>query len=833
MDEKYRLIPTVDSRKLGESYYLFDRSASSGTVIFVPTQKVTKAMSQVVQAIKKRWPSGEGATVEEIKSIFDSAADIKRVGILFSSGYIESIPAEMPSPRGDDAKEDEGEPLNPQAIRAEMVGHFQSNVLKHYLTRPAFFNLPADIPDAEVHVGLSGVPVSSISMSSGTIFGPDRMRQNSQAAGFWFDYYKNGVYTEIGCEGTAPRVIGKDIILKDYGNLGEISRTVGDLFTEIREHLQQTIFPNGIRPIFIGGDHSITFPIGDAFVQQYPEMVLIQLDAHNDLFYTQRVEFNHAGPMHGLLVQSGLRQLHSFGLRTNLDERTTGLKQIERLAENGDMFEDRVRLHSISAFQRMLNNPEALEKYLREEVGSDVPCYMTIDLDVLSAGAVGSQLSTPAGAGIEMYQLLEFVKTAGDVLNIVGADIVEYCVNGKMDDDSVKRDTTTLLVHLTDAVYRSGKRHNLERTVATQPAQMPAQKSAVQNPVPLKKLPPVSSAGSARLEVEPVPRKSINDLDYETFLKQHVIPGIPLVLTDIELPSNFKQWSFEYFLQKVNRQQALQVNVFSELFQHATAKLRTVGLWDMLSLMRQRSLANLTEQDERYNIVDWGFRVSNPELVADIPIHPFFSMDISPLFTGDENSFKWIYFGEPGTGSATHIDVMNSSAWLLLATGQKNWRMVHCDYHERCSSRGGMVDLFDVDAEEFPATAGMPVWETEQKPGEIVWTPPRCIHAVRNMEYSIAVTQNYIDLGNLNHVLLGLFERSMGVVGENGKPDIPAKIQAAIASMEDAGLSQHADLLLPQLRAVLESGIAPASMVKDEMESGIELISKADARLVS
>ena len=833
MDEKYRLIPTVDSRKLGESYYLFDRSAGSDNVIFVPTQKVTKAMSEVVQTIKKRWPKGEGVTVDEIKSLFDSAADIKRVGILFSSGYIELMPDEMSTMHGDDDSADKAEPVDPQAIRAEMVGHFQSNVVKHYLKRPVFFNLPADIPDHEVHVGLAGVPVSSINMSSGTIFGPDRMRQNSQAAGFWFDYYKNGVYTEIGCEGTAPRVIGKDIVLKDYGNLGEISRTVGDLFTEIREYLQQTIFPNSIRPIFIGGDHSVTFPIADAFVQQYPEMVLIQLDAHNDLFYTQRVEFNHAGPMHGLLVQSGLRQLHSFGLRTNLDERTTGLKQLEQLFGSDEMFADRVKLHSISSFQRLLNNPEKLEKYLREEVGADVPCYMTIDLDVLSAGAVGGQLSTPAGAGIEMYQLLEFVKTAGDMLNIVGADIVEYCVNGKMDDESVKRDTTTLLVHLTDAVYRSGKRHNQEQPASKQAVETSQEAAAAQKTVPLKKLPPISSVGSTRLELEPVPRKSILDLDYQTFLTQHVIPGIPLVLTDIELSDNFRQWSFEYFLQKINRQHAIQINVFSQLFKHSTARLRTVGLWDMLSLMRQRSLATLTEQDERYNIVDWGFRVSNPELVADIPVHPFFNMDISPLFTGDENSFKWIYFGEPGTGSATHIDVMNSSAWLLLATGQKNWRMVHSDHYDRCHSRGGMVDLFDVDAEQFPATAGMPVWETEQKPGEIVWTPPRCIHAVRNIEYSIAVTQNYIDLSNLHHVLGGLAERAMGEDGFQ-RPQVSKKIEAALERMEQSGLEQHADLLLPKLREVLETSIGPASMVKDEMENGIALLSDAaHARVVS
>jgi hypothetical protein len=38
---------------------------------------------------------------------------------------------------------------------------------------------------------------------------------------------------------------------------------------------------------------------------------------------------------------------------------------------------------------------------------------------------------------------------------------------------------------------------------------------------------------------------------------------------------------------------------------------------------------------------------------------------------------KWLYIGEPGTGSGTHIDTNNSSAWLWVARGAKRWRCVH------------------------------------------------------------------------------------------------------------------------------------------------------------
>ncbi len=80
-----------------------------------------------------------------------------------------------------------------------------------------------------------------------------------------------------------------------------------------------------------GGDHAITFPIVNAFLQHYPSLVLLHLDAHNDVFYTEKIEFSHASPILGLLIQSNLSSVYSFGLRTNADPRVGPFEQFREL----------------------------------------------------------------------------------------------------------------------------------------------------------------------------------------------------------------------------------------------------------------------------------------------------------------------------------------------------------------------------------------------------------------------------------------------------------------------------------------------------------------------
>lgn len=452
MTDRLRLLPTADVARLGPHCYLFDRAAVQENVIYVPTQRVSSRLFEVVRRIKSAWPNHEPQTYAQFAALFTSEAERAILGQLASAGYLETVTAATASSSGPASVGPAAADGTPGA--APDADYFRDRVLKHFFKRPAFFHLPEQIDDTECDVGIIGVPISSTLISSGTVNAPSRLRRDSQRAGFWFDFHADGVYSESACDDTLPRLLCAGTRLKDFGDIGRDSRTVGDLFTEIAALIEARILPHGIRPIFVGGDHAVTFPIVDCYLRHHPGLVLLHLDAHNDLFYTERVEYNHAGPIHALLTHSGLGKVLSMGLRTIGDPRVAPFK---RLHQAGAL-SDRVHLYSIGALQRWLERPGEFRAHLRERVGASAPCYLTIDLDVLSAECIAGQLSTPAGHGIGWQQLLETVKLLMDEFDVVACDIVEFNPDHKNRPVDDERELTVLLLELIDGLARSAQR---------------------------------------------------------------------------------------------------------------------------------------------------------------------------------------------------------------------------------------------------------------------------------------------------------------------------------------------------------------------------------------
>lgn len=86
-----------------------------------------------------------------------------------------------------------------------------------------------------------------------------------------------------------------------------------------------------------------------------------------------------------------------------------------------------------------------------------------------------------------------------------------------------------------------------------------------------------------------------------------------------------------------------------------------------------------------------------------------------------------------GAATATPVDILNTSTWSMLVSGRKHLRMVAAAEAAACGRSGDFVDLF----------------ETEPRPGDAMWTPSGCVHAVRNPDLSLALAQHYVDLMNV------------------------------------------------------------------------------------
>src|SRR5690349_9375231 len=63
-----------------------------------------------------------------------------------------------------------------------------------------------------------------------------------------------------------------DLAFSEKGAFGAIEAGVG------------TLIGRDKRPVSLGGDHSITFPIVKAFAERYPELTIFHFDAHPDLY---------------------------------------------------------------------------------------------------------------------------------------------------------------------------------------------------------------------------------------------------------------------------------------------------------------------------------------------------------------------------------------------------------------------------------------------------------------------------------------------------------------------------------------------------------------------
>jgi len=156
----------------------------------------------------------------------------------------------------------------------------------------------------------------------------------------------------------------------------------------------------GTRPIFLGGEHSITYPIVKAFADRYNDLTIVHLDAHPDLYDEIRGNpYAHGCPFARIMAEGLARKLIQIGIRTATPHQR----------EQADRFG--VETIDMRRLQRQL----PLFKI-------DHPVYISLDLDVLDpAFAPGISHYEPGGMSVrEVITVIQGLEA-----RVVGADIVE------------------------------------------------------------------------------------------------------------------------------------------------------------------------------------------------------------------------------------------------------------------------------------------------------------------------------------------------------------------------------------------------------------------------
>jgi arginase len=236
---------------------------------------------------------------------------------------------------------------------------------------------------------LLGIPLDvNSSYLRGPAEAPAKIREalSSDASNQW---------TELGVD------LGAAGAFADAGDLrlSNSREKVGDDFAEI-ERAVGDLLEKGERPVALGGDHSVTYPVLKAFARRHPDLTIIHFDAHPDLydeFDGSRV--SHACPFARIMEARLAKRLVQLGIRTM----------------NGQQREQAAR------FGVEVVEMRALPAYDRLRVHG--PVYISFDLDVLDpAFAPGISHREPGGMTVrEAIAHLHAIEG-----NIVGADLVEF-----------------------------------------------------------------------------------------------------------------------------------------------------------------------------------------------------------------------------------------------------------------------------------------------------------------------------------------------------------------------------------------------------------------------
>jgi agmatinase len=181
---------------------------------------------------------------------------------------------------------------------------------------------------------------------------------------------------------------------------GDVPLSTGAGAREEIERAIAGVLAAGCRPLALGGDHSVTYPILRAVSRTHHSLTILHLDAHPDLYEEfEGDRFSHACPFARIMEEGLADRLVQVGVRTlNRHQRDQARRFGVELIEMKDWRDGR-------------------------PLRFDTPVYLTFDLDVLEPGLVPGISHREAG-GLTVRQAIAIVQELAGPL--VGADLVEF-----------------------------------------------------------------------------------------------------------------------------------------------------------------------------------------------------------------------------------------------------------------------------------------------------------------------------------------------------------------------------------------------------------------------
>ena len=252
----------------------------------------------------------------------------------------------------------------------------------------------------QCRVSLLGVPYDgTCCFRPGARFGPSAVREDS-----------------YGIETYCPQ-LNLDLEDINFTDIGSLDVPLGDakLTLDYIKDATDILLKKNLKPLIIGGEHSITSGVIKSLITNYPDLIMLQLDAHADL----RDEwlgskFSHACTMKRCLEILPSKKIFQIGIRSGTKSEFLEMNNSKRLIQ-----------HTLG------KNAKSLEEALKSFKGR--PIYLTFDLDWFDPSIMPGT-GTPEPGGYfwgDFAAIIDVIKSH----NLIGADVVE--LSPKLDNTGI------------------------------------------------------------------------------------------------------------------------------------------------------------------------------------------------------------------------------------------------------------------------------------------------------------------------------------------------------------------------------------------------------------
>ncbi|MBR2069105.1 MAG: agmatinase [Candidatus Gastranaerophilales bacterium] len=228
---------------------------------------------------------------------------------------------------------------------------------------------------------LLGMPYDcTCSNRAGTRFGPQAARLESIGIETYSVYFNSDM---------------EDLAFFDAGDL-EYPFGNAQKALDITEDNVDIIYSDNKKLLGIGGEHLITLASVKSVLKKYPDLAVIQFDAHTDLRSQYLDEtLTHSGVMYQIAQLIGYENIAQIGLRSG----------------------EKAEFEIVKKYNTLKIDKQELDKFKNK------PIFLTIDLDVLDPSLM-SGVGTPEAGGLTYKELMDWLLYLKD-FNIIGADIME------------------------------------------------------------------------------------------------------------------------------------------------------------------------------------------------------------------------------------------------------------------------------------------------------------------------------------------------------------------------------------------------------------------------